>query len=75
MSRSAGNVFRVECVRPDDLSARTTQLAASRTLPVAGPQVEEVKSQRPQERVDVREERLIGVNRSEFDFDLDANDS
>ena len=54
--------------------ARATQVAASRALPVAGPQVEEMKSQRPQERVDVSEERLIRVDRSEFDLDLDARD-
>ena len=34
-----------------------------------------MKSQRPQERVDVREERLTRVDGREFDFDLDADDS
>ncbi len=32
-----------------------------------------MKSQRPEERVDIRKERLTHVNRGKFNFDLDAH--
>ena len=51
---------------------RAAERAAFRTFPITRSQIEQQKAEPAQKTIDVREERLIPVDRRELDFDFDA---
>ena len=67
-----GHAREIQRVAPNDLSVRAAQTAPGFALPVAGPQVEQGKTQAAQEPVHVGKKRLVLVDRREFDFNFDA---
>jgi hypothetical protein len=66
------NALEIQRVAPDDLSVGPAGGPAAFALPVAGPQVEQLKPEAAQISIDVREQRLILVNRRELDLGFHA---